>query len=181
MWTWDKRESILTIIFEESEIGNICHQYFRRFPDKRNNSSSNVLHRKNASSVWQVRGRPRNPSSPNAARPAGQRRCRLAENGPPKSKLFSEHLLKEREKERGRTLTWLLLQQGWRLTVKKKKKTLESMTPPPRLKFFVGDWIRTSSWCYKTFFVGNLDFPKIKKLNKVCSDVWTCTKMWKQC
>ena len=38
-----------------------------------------------------------------------------------------------------------------------------------------------SSWCYKTFFGGNLDFPKIKKLKKVCSDVWTCTKMWKQC
>ena len=29
------------------------------------------------------------------------------------------------------------------------------------------------SWCYKTFFGGNLDFPKIKKLKKVCSDVCT--------
>ena len=37
------------------------------------------------------------------------------------------------------------------------------------------------SWCYKTFFWGNLDFPKFKKLKKVCSDVWTCTKMWEQC
>ena len=26
----------------------------------------------------------------------------------------------------------------------------------------------------------NLDFPKIKKLKKVCYHVWTCTKMWKQ-
>ena len=25
----------------------------------------------------------------------------------------------------------------------------------------------TCSWCYKTFFGGNLDFPKSKKLNKV--------------
>ena len=25
-----------------------------------------------------------------------------------------------------------------------------------------------------------LDFPKIKKLNKVCSADWTCTKMLKQ-
>ena len=30
---------------------------------------------------------------------------------------------------------------------------------------------------FKTFFGGNLDFTKIKKLNKVCSNVWTCTKM----
>ena len=37
----------------------------------------------------------------------------------------------------------------------------------------------TSSLCYKTFFGGNLDFDKIKKLKKVCSDVWTCTKMLK--
>ena len=37
------------------------------------------------------------------------------------------------------------------------------------------------SWCYKTFFGGNLDFPKIKKLNKVGSDDWTYTKMLKQC
>ena len=29
------------------------------------------------------------------------------------------------------------------------------------------------------FFGGNLDFPKLKKLNKICSYVWTCTKMWK--
>ena len=41
--------------------------------------------------------------------------------------------------------------------------------------------VTNSSWCYKTFFWGNLDFPKIKKLKKVCSDVWTCTKMWEQC
>ena len=27
-----------------------------------------------------------------------------------------------------------------------------------------------SSLCYKTFFGGNLDFPKIKKLKKVHSD-----------
>ena len=33
----------------------------------------------------------------------------------------------------------------------------------------------------KRFFWGNLDFPKIKKLNIACSNVWTCTKMWKQC
>ena len=31
----------------------------------------------------------------------------------------------------------------------------------------------------KLFFGGSLDFPKIKKFNKVCNDVWTCTKMWK--
>ena len=31
------------------------------------------------------------------------------------------------------------------------------------------------------FFGGNLDFPKIQKLNKICSDVWTCTKMSTQC
>ena len=41
--------------------------------------------------------------------------------------------------------------------------------------------LMSCSWCYKTFFGGNLDFSKIKKLKKVCSDVWTCTKMWKQC
>ena len=29
-------------------------------------------------------------------------------------------------------------------------------------------------------FGGNLDFLKIKKLKNVCSDVWTCRKMWKQ-
>ena len=34
------------------------------------------------------------------------------------------------------------------------------------------------SWCYKTFFWGNLDF---EKLNKVCSGDWTCTKMLRQC
>ena len=32
----------------------------------------------------------------------------------------------------------------------------------------------------KKVFGGNLDFPKIKILKKVCSDVFTCTKMWKQ-
>ena len=37
------------------------------------------------------------------------------------------------------------------------------------------------SWCYKTIFGGNLDFPKIKKLKNICFDVRTCTKMWKQC
>ena len=39
----------------------------------------------------------------------------------------------------------------------------------------------SSWWCYKTFFVGNLDSHKIKKLKKVCSDVWTFMKLWKQC
>ena len=39
----------------------------------------------------------------------------------------------------------------------------------------------TCSWCYKTFFWGNLDFPKINKWKKVCSDVLTCTKVCKQC
>ena len=38
-----------------------------------------------------------------------------------------------------------------------------------------------NSWCYKTLFGANLDFPKIKKLNKGCSNVWTCSKMSKQC
>ena len=27
------------------------------------------------------------------------------------------------------------------------------------------------------FFGGNLDFPKIEKLNMVCSNIETCTKM----
>ena len=31
----------------------------------------------------------------------------------------------------------------------------------------------------QNFFVGNLDFPQIKKLKKVCSDVWDFTKMFK--
>ena len=31
----------------------------------------------------------------------------------------------------------------------------------------------------KLFFGGNLDFPKIKNLNNVCSDDWTYTKMLK--
>ena len=38
---------------------------------------------------------------------------------------------------------------------------------------------KTCSWCYKTFFGGNLYFPKIKKLNKVCSNIQTFTIMWK--
>ena len=37
------------------------------------------------------------------------------------------------------------------------------------------------SWCYKTIFGGNLDFPKIKKLKNICFDVRICTIMWKQC
>ena len=41
--------------------------------------------------------------------------------------------------------------------------------------------LRLCSWCFKTFFGGNLDFPKIKTLAKVYSDDWTCTKMWNQC
>ena len=36
-----------------------------------------------------------------------------------------------------------------------------------------------SSQCYKTFLGENLDFPRIKKLNKSSSDVWTSTEMWK--
>ena len=36
----------------------------------------------------------------------------------------------------------------------------------------------TSSRCYKKFG-GDLDFPKIKKMKNVCSDIWTCTKLWK--
>ena len=39
----------------------------------------------------------------------------------------------------------------------------------------------TRSWCYKTFFGGNLVFPKIKNLNIVCFADWTCTKTLKQC
>ena len=35
---------------------------------------------------------------------------------------------------------------------------------------------KTCMWCFKIFFE---DFPKIKEFNKVCSGVWTCTKMWK--
>ena len=42
-------------------------------------------------------------------------------------------------------------------------------------------WNDNTPRCYKTFFGGNLDFPKIKILNKVCSNVWNCTKMWKLC
>ena len=40
--------------------------------------------------------------------------------------------------------------------------------------------IGNSSWCFKTFFGGNLDFPKAKKLNKVRSNILTLTKMWSQ-
>ena len=29
-------------------------------------------------------------------------------------------------------------------------------------------------------FGGNLDFPKCNQLKKVCSNVWSCKKMWKQ-
>ena len=29
----------------------------------------------------------------------------------------------------------------------------------------------------KNFYGGNLDFPKFKKLNKVCSNVLKCTKI----
>ena len=36
--------------------------------------------------------------------------------------------------------------------------------------------IATCSWCYKTLFGGNLDFSKIKKWKKVCSDVWNGLK-----
>ena len=39
----------------------------------------------------------------------------------------------------------------------------------------------SSSLCYETIFGGNLDFPKIKEFKNVCSDVWTCIKMLKQC
>ena len=39
----------------------------------------------------------------------------------------------------------------------------------PRRRVF-GD-SEISSQCYKTFFGGKLDFPKIKKFKKVCSDV----------
>ena len=48
-----------------------------------------------------------------------------------------------------------------------------------------GDWRNhislpwDSSWCYKISFGGNLDFPKIKTLIKVTSEVWTWAKMWK--
>ena len=38
----------------------------------------------------------------------------------------------------------------------------------------------SSSQCYKTFFRGSLDFPKVNKWKKVCSDVKTCTNMVKQ-
>ena len=41
--------------------------------------------------------------------------------------------------------------------------------------------VKTRSWCYKTFFGGNLDFPKIKKLNKVGFAAWTCQHWLKQC
>ena len=34
---------------------------------------------------------------------------------------------------------------------------------------------------FLNFFGGNLDFPKIEKLNKVCCDDCTCTKMITQC
>ena len=41
--------------------------------------------------------------------------------------------------------------------------------------------VKTRSWFYKTFFGGNLDFPKIKKLNKVGFAAWTCQHWLKQC
>ena len=40
---------------------------------------------------------------------------------------------------------------------------------------------KSCSWCYKTFFGGILDFPKIKKLKNIISDVWIWTKILKQC
>ena len=57
---------------------------------------------------------------------------------------------------------------------------------PKHLRTVAGQLLWSSrklawSWCYKTFFGGNQDFPKIKKLNKVCSADWTSTKMLKQC
>ena len=42
-------------------------------------------------------------------------------------------------------------------------------------------FVGSRSWCYKTFFGGNLYFPKIKKLNNICSDDWTCAKTLRQC
>ena len=39
----------------------------------------------------------------------------------------------------------------------------------------------SSSLCYETNFGRNLEFPKIKEFKNVCSDVWTCIKMLKQC
>ena len=40
------------------------------------------------------------------------------------------------------------------------------------------DWLQfnTSCQCFKSFFGGNLDFPIIKKVKKVSSDVWTRIK-----
>ena len=47
-----------------------------------------------------------------------------------------------------------------------------------KMFYDINHWSNTTcSWRYKTFFWENLDFLKIKKLNKVCSNVWTSTKM----
>ena len=46
-------------------------------------------------------------------------------------------------------------------------------------KFIYFCWKSFCSRCYKTLFGGNLDFPKIEKLNKAFSNVWNFTKMWK--
>ena len=39
----------------------------------------------------------------------------------------------------------------------------------------------SSKQCYKTFFGGKLRFPQNLEIVKVCSDVWACRKMIKQC
>ena len=78
------------------------------------------------------------------------------------------------------TFKCILMQQQ-----QKKKKT--SKQGKRRLE---GHWFFNLKWqltfwpavdVIKLFFGGNLEFPQIKKWKKVCYDVWTCTKMWKQC
>ena len=57
-----------------------------------------------------------------------------------------------------------------RLVLERCKAEAEAAPSKTSLKF------KICGRCYKTFFGGNLDFPKLKKLKIVCYDVWTGKK-----
>ena len=51
------------------------------------------------------------------------------------------------------------------------RKLAQGLRPPKTIRKKLSFYHPVPSWFYKTFFGGNLDFPKINKWKKVCSDV----------
>ena len=90
-------------------------------------------------------------------------------------------------------MPWIIYWMWVALTKRREKNSYSNEKPQPLITLMNIYWPAplslsyrhkpthlTSGQCYKTFFGGNLDSPNLSNWNSF-SDIYTCTKMSKQC